>query len=256
MEIGETNLRALERTSTDDGTFGATWRLGQLHLLLFARQVDEVEGRVRRDDVKRLPAALQAEWYVARGIASETAARLSIGTSRVQQTPFGTSAVPRQLWVERNFRAALQHYEAALAADGTHLETRVRLGRVLLELGKPAEARPHLERAATERCLDVVCGLAWLFLGEWHMTHGTPEGARRAYVRASSVLDLRQSALFGLLAATMQTRPALAIGLTRQFDAKAMLGGRNEPDAWSRYLSGHPFGLPTVVQAMREGVGK
>jgi hypothetical protein len=256
IEIGETSLRALERASPDDGTFAAIWRLGQLHLLLFARQLDEVDDRARRDDLKHLPAGLQAEWHVSQGIAAETAARLSIGTARVQQTPFGTSAVPRQLWVERNFRSALEHYEAALAADETHLETRVRLGRVLLEVGKPAQARPHLERAATERCLDVVCGLGWLFLGEWQMTHGTPEGARRAYVRASSVLDLRQSALFGLLAATMQTRPALAIGLTRQFDARAMLGRRSEPDAWSRYLAGHPFGLTTVVQAMRESVAK
>ncbi len=256
MEIGETSLRALERTAPDDGTFGAIWRLGQLHLLLFSRQADEVDGRARRDDVKHLPPALQAEWHVARGIAFETAARLSLGASRVQQTPFGTSAVPRQLWVDRNLRSALEHYEAALAADETHLETRVRLGRVLLEQGKPAQARPHLERAATERCLEVVCGLGWLFLGEWHMSHGTPEGARRAYVRASSVLDLRQSALFGLLASTMQTRPALAIGLTRQFDARAMLGRRDEPDAWSRYITGHPFGLMTVLQAMREDVGK
>lgn len=256
IAIGEATVRALERTSSNDAAFCAVWRLAHLHVLLFAREVDDPEGRTRRDDVAHLPAALQAEWHMTRGIAFETNARLSPGRPQVQQTPFGRTVLPRQPVMERNLRSARAHYEAALAADDTHLETRVRLGRVLLELDEPEPARDHLERAATDRCLDVVCGLGWLFLGEWHMLHGTPAAARDAYVRASSVLELRQSALLGLLAATMQTRPDQAIELTHQFDAEAMLAGRPEPDAWSRYVAGHPFGVATVMRAMREGVGQ
>lgn len=254
IELGETSLRALERGYGDADTerFGALWRLAHLQLLLIGGQVTDVDARARRDDVERLPTSLRAEWHVARGIGFETASRMSIGTTRVQQTPFGTTAAPRQLWVDRNRRRAIDHYRAALEADGSHAETRVRLGRVLLESGQHEEARQHLERAASNRCQTAVCGFAWLFLGDWHMLHGTPEGARRAFARASSVLDIRQSALLGLLAATMASRPGTASELTRQFDAQAMLGHQTAADAWSRYLAGYPFGVSTVGMALRE----
>lgn len=252
IELGETALRALERSNPESNAFGAVWRLAQLHLWLIGGRITDVDGRARREDVPHLPPALQAEWHLARGIGFEAAARMSLGTARVQQTPFGTAAMPRQLWIERNRRRAIEHYRAALAVHATHREAHLRLGRVLFEIGQHAEARPHLEQAAAEPCAEVVCGLGWLFLGEWQMDHGTPEGARRAFVRASRVLDVRQSALVGLLRATQASRPAAALEITRQFAAQAMLGQHHGPDAWSRYLLGHPFGLTTVVTALRE----
>jgi tetratricopeptide (TPR) repeat protein len=254
IDLAETSLRALERArgGVETARFAALWRLAHLQLLLLGGQVTDVDARARRDDLGHLPAPLQAEWHVARGIGFETAARLSIGTTRVQQTPFGTTAMPRQLWVDRNRRRAIDHYRDALAVDEAHAETRLRLGRVLLESGQHQEARQHLDRAATDPCVSQMCGFAWLFLGEWHMTHGTPEGARRAFVRASGVLDIRQSALLGLLAATLASRPGAASELTRQFDAQAMLGRQDTADAWSRYLAGHPFGVATVRAALRD----
>lgn len=252
IELGETSLRALERSDPGSDAFGAVWRLAQLHLWLIGGRVTDVDGRARREDVPHLPPALQAEWHLARGIGFEAAARMSLGTARVQQTPFGTAAMPRQLWIERNRRRAIEHYRTALVVHATHREAHLRLGRVLLEIGEHAEARAHLEQAAAEPCSEAVCGLGWLFLGEWQLDHGTPEGARRAFVRASRVLDVRQSALVGLLRATLASRPAAALEITRQFAAQAMLGQQHAPDAWSRYLIGHPFGLTTVVEALRK----
>lgn len=256
IELGETTLRVLERSDAASEAFGAVWRLAQLHLWLIGGRVTDVDGRARREDVSHLSPQLQAEWHLARGIGFEASARMSLGKARVQQTPFGTADVPRQLWIDRNRRRAMEHYRTALGVDGTHREAHLRLGRVLFEIGQHAEARPHLEQAAAEPCAAIVCGLGWLFLGEWHLAHGTPEGARRAFVRASRVLDVRQSALLGLLRATLASRPASALEITRQFTAQAMLGQQRTPDAWSRYLVGHPFGLSLVIEALREEVAR
>ncbi len=254
MDLAESNLRAFERAGNDETTapFRATWRVAHLQLLLLSSAWHEVEAKARREDLDHLPPALQAEWHLARGIAVDTAARLSLGSSRVQQTPFGTTAMPRHLWIERNQQRAREHFEAAVAADGSHLEARLRLGRLLMEVGDMAAARPHLDRAASGRCREVVCGLAWLFLGDWHMAARAPEAARRAYVNASGVLAVRQSALIGLLGATQQARPAVALELTRQFDAEAMLGQLAAPDAWAQYLAGRPFGWTQVVETLRQ----
>lgn len=256
LSLGSDAVRALERSSAPSPAFTAHWRLASLHYLLLTRQHGELQRQARRDESAELPPALQAEWHMARGVAHETSARLAPAGSipRVQQTTFGTLPFDRGLYMQRERQTALGHYRAAVEADGGHAEARLRLGRVLAESGETAEARTHLEQVATERCSEPVCGLAWLFLGDWHAAHGTPADTRRAYLRASRVLEIRQSALIGLLRVTLREQPRAALEITRQFDAGAMLDRQPFPDAWSRYLAGTPFGLTAVVDALRNEV--
>lgn len=256
LALGEAALRGLDRSERGDLPFVALWRLAQLQYLLVSRQLADVERAARRVDLDRLSPTHQADLHLARGIVHESAARLALGgdAARVQQTPFGTAPMNRDLWIERGRRTALAHYRAAVAADDTHREAQLRLGRVLLEMGVPAEARTHLQRAAVNDCLEPACGLGWLFLGEWQAAHGSPADTRRAYLQASRVLDVRQSALVGLLMVTQRERPAAALEMTRQFDARAMLGRQPGADGWSRYLSGYPLGLTRIISDLRAAV--
>jgi tetratricopeptide (TPR) repeat protein len=238
------------------GAFAAVWRLNQWQFLLLLRQFTQVDRTAQRGDLALLPEPLQAEWHMTRGMVHETVARLWLGPANLGAVPtyVGPTGTTRASWIERARNDAVRHYREALAVQPAHAETHLRLGRVLFEQGKDDEGRAHLGRAATEPCSDAVCGLAWLFLGEWHMAKGTTADARRAYLLASGVLDVRQSALVGLLYLSMRRSPATAVDIAGQFDARAMISGETGPDAWARYTSGHVLRLPVFVHALREEV--
>jgi tetratricopeptide (TPR) repeat protein len=259
LEAGE---RAARGTGPTDASawrareFAAVWRVNHLQLLLLTRQLSQVDRAAQGSDVDLLDDTFQAEWHLARGIARETASRLWLAadTPPPRQTFGMSSATSRDLWIERARGEAIRHYRQALAAQPSHGEANLRMGRVLFEQGQSDQARAHLERATTEPCRDAVCGLAWLFLGELHAERDAGGRATHAYLRASGVIDVRQSALIGLLRLSMREKPSVAVEMTRQFDANAMLGRVQAPDAWARYLSAQVLRLPVFLTALRAEV--
>lgn len=236
--------------------FAAIWRLNHLQYLLLTRQLPDVERAAQQSDLALLPAPLRPEWHVARGAGREAISRLWLepDTRGSMPTFIGSVALSRTQWIEGALDQAARHYRDALAADPDHPEAHLRLGRVLFERRRSEDARTHLERAASRPCREAVCGFAWLFLGELYTEQNDIGRARNAYLTASGVLDVRQSALVGMLRVSLRHDPAVALGITRQFDADAMLGQQRGGDGWSRYLVGHTLRLHVVIDALRAEV--
>ncbi len=246
------------RMRVGPNAFTAHWDLTRLHLLLLASDfagVNRAGSRVPSDELS--PESL-AEWYSARGLAREAQSRQALWDrpTNTQVLALNPTSFDRELWIANERAAAIAEYRRAIAASPAHREAQLRLGRMLFENGQAAEALPHLAVAATRDCSSVLCGLGWLFLGDWHAKHGTAADARDAYLLASRVLDVRQSALVALLRLRLVESPGAAAELVRQFDANSMLARQQEPDAWSRYLASSPMGLPSLISALREGASQ
>jgi tetratricopeptide (TPR) repeat protein len=258
LDAGQRRQRgasAADAAWQSDG-FGAIWRLNHLQYLLLTRQLPDVERAAQASDVALLPAPLLPEWHVTRGAGREAISRLWLEPdSRGAMPSFvGSVALSRTQWIEGALDQAARHYRDALAVDPDHAEAHLRLGRVLFERRRPEEARTHLERAASTPCRDAVCGFAWLFLGELFSEQNDVGQARNAYLAASGVLEVRQSALVGMLRVSLRDAPAVALGITRQFDADAMLAQQQAGDGWSRYLVGHTLRLHVFIDALRAEV--
>jgi tetratricopeptide (TPR) repeat protein len=217
--------------------------------------VIRVAARVPADG---LSPEFLAEWYVARGLAREAQSRQALWDrpTSTQVLALNPTTFDRELWIANERQAAIADYRRALAASSAHLEAQLRLGRLLFENGQADEARTHVTAAATRDCSAMLSGLGWLFVGDWHARYGTAADARDAYLQASRVLDVRQSALVALLRLRLLESPGAAAELVRQFDATSMLGRQQTPDAWSRYLASSPVGLPSVIGALREGASQ
>ncbi|MGV3518613.1 VWA domain-containing protein [Luteitalea sp.] len=249
---------ALWRTRTTSRRFPALLDLTRLHVLLLASDFTGVIKAAARVPSEELPPEFIAEWYVARGLAREAQSRQALWDrpTRTQVLALTPTTFDRELWIANERSAAIAEYRRALAALPGHLEAQLRLGRLLFEHGQADESRTHVTAAATRDCSAMLCGLGWLFVGDWHARHGTAADARDAYLQASGVLDIRQSALVALLRLRLLESPAAAAQLVRQFDATSMLGRQQAPDAWSRYLACSPMGLPSVIGALREGASQ
>ncbi len=233
--------------------FAAAWRLNWLQYLLRTRQFSQVERTAQRSDVDALPEPLRYEWHLTLGAARETVARLWLEADAqgAMSIFVGRAGGSRATWIDRTLDEAAQHYRAALALAPTHPEVHLRLGRVLFEQGRADEARVHLERVAGAECQEVVCGLAAVFLGELHDARDDLVEAMGSYVRASSVPDVRQSALVGMLRVSLRQAPAETIGITRRFQTSTPGA---DPDAWGRYALGHLLCPPGATAALREEV--
>lgn len=254
LRLGQDARDALLRIDADATRFSAHWDLARLQVLLLARDFTAVVRAGASVPAQSLAAEWLAEWHVARGLAREFQSRQALWDrpTNAQVLPVTPSPFERELWMANERQAAIAEYRRALDQSPGHLEAKVRLGRVLWEGGRSDQARGHLMTAASRDCGNVLCGLAWLFLGDWYAKHGTTAEAREAYLQASRVLDVRQSALVSLLRIVLRESPGSAAELVRQFDAASALGRQQTPDAWSHYLASSPLGLPAVIGALRD----
>jgi tetratricopeptide (TPR) repeat protein len=129
---------------------------------------------------------------------------------------------------ERFFRESLAHRPE-------HVETRVRRGRVLDDLGRHDEASEELRRAITDGASGPLLYLAELFLGRAEEAGGRLDAARAAFEHASALYPNAQSPRLALsqIARRMGDRRAAQ----RELQMIARLPGdeRRREDPWWFY---------------------
>jgi tetratricopeptide (TPR) repeat protein len=130
---------------------------------------------------------------------------------------------------------AERYFRDSLASRPDHVETRVRHGRVLDDLGRHDEASEELRRAIADGAGDRVLYLAQLFLGRAEEARGHGEAARNAFERASALYPNAQSPRLALsqIARRAGDRPAAQ----RELQAIAALPDdeRRREDPWWFY---------------------
>lgn len=115
----------------------------------------------------------------------------AFASSRVQAS-LATVALPPGMTLsvgsrDRELAEARQAYRDALELDPGLVEARIRLGRVLADEGKPAEAAGELRTALAVAGEPMLLYLAALFLGEQETALGRLEDAAAAFERARSL---------------------------------------------------------------------
>jgi hypothetical protein len=135
-----------------------------------------------------------------------------------------------------------------------HEELLLRTGRVHLEDGRLDEARGYLQRVAATPCTDMICGLAWMFLGEVEEREAAFDAAISAYTQAAAVLAVRHSALLAMLRVAQVHAPGTAVALTSQFETGSVLDREDDADGWARYLRGQPMRLASFLDTLRAEV--
>jgi VWFA-related protein len=142
-------------------------------------------------------------------------------------------------------------YRRALAADPGLLEARVRLGHVLVGMGKPKKAVPELEGVIADPDADVrVSYLAWLFLGAIREAEGKPKDAVPAYQAAIDLLPDGQAAYVGLSHAFHRLGERAA-SLAPLRGSLARAGRRSDLDPWSVYPWGQSHEVGGRLEALR-----
>ena len=146
----------------------------------------------------------------------------------------------------RALERAEQHYRAALGGAPDRLEARLRLGRVLQQLDKPAEAQKLLAPLTMARD-DRVAYLALLFLGGIEDREHHEAAAADLYDRAAARVPTAQTAR--LAASEIRHRTG-----DRQAAADAIpvsAGDRNSSDPWWSYVFGEFWRMDVLLDAIR-----
>jgi tetratricopeptide (TPR) repeat protein len=130
---------------------------------------------------------------------------------------------------------AERYFRDSLAYRPDHIETRVRHGRVLDDLGRHDEASEEFRRAIADGASDRLLYLAQLFLGRAEEARGHGEVARAAFELASALYPNAQSPRLALsqIARRAGDRPAAQ----RELQAIAALPDdeRRREDPWWFY---------------------
>ena len=95
-------------------------------------------------------------------------------------------------------RQAESLFRRALAADASHAEARVYLGRLLAQLGRSQDAARELRAAVAATRDPLLLFYGELFLGEVNESLGDLDGAKRSYERARTLYPTAQSAQLAL----------------------------------------------------------
>jgi tetratricopeptide (TPR) repeat protein len=129
---------------------------------------------------------------------------------------------------ERFFRDSLVHRPS-------HLEARVRHGRVLDELGRHDEAFEELRRAIEEGASGELLYLAHLFVGRAEEARGNYDASRVAFERASALYPNAQSPRLALSQVARRTGDRAAAQRELQVIAKLPHDERRREDPWWLY---------------------
>jgi tetratricopeptide (TPR) repeat protein len=151
----------------------------------------------------------------------QTGVRLAVGSKRMELEQ-----------AERWFRETL-------ASDAEDVTARLRLGRVLVELGRAEEAVRELQRVMTRDLESRDEYLARLFLGRAEELLGHLSPARDAFRRASELYPRAQSPHLALSRVARESGDRAS--LSRSLQALAALPGdeRDREDPWWHYFEVH-----------------
>lgn len=234
--------------------FRERWQVAFLQYIVNVGRHRDARNLSARLRLSRDDAAARAEAHLLAGMLDEVAARMA-DEGAVRSAMWSTVPISRVRGIGTRLDDAHRAYGQALAAVPTHREARLRLGRIQLERRRPSEAIATLAPLRTAPCTAVTCGLAWLFTGEAREATSDVNEAASAYVHASTVLSLRQSALVALIELSLRRDNARqAFELTSQFTAGSPLASLDRPDAWSEYLSGRRADADAVLTLVREAM--
>jgi tetratricopeptide (TPR) repeat protein len=181
------------------------------------------------------------------GIAAENDAfHLRAPTSRSQ----GMSGKQRDLWED-----AQRTFEEALLADPELHEARLRLGRVLMRLGKIENARACFEAVAAKDAEDAVTFLARMFLGRVEQDAGRLAEAEKEYVAALELKPASQPATVAVShVRQLQGDTEGARAVLQRFLAYAHR--RTEIDPFINYLMAHTASGERLLEELRRANGK
>ncbi len=129
-------------------------------------------------------------------------------------------------------------YRRVLQLDAACHEARLRLGRVLFDEGRSAEAAGHLERVLADTDQSRQRHLAALFLGALREKEGQMEAAVRLYSRALDSEPRSQTARVALAAALDSTGQQAAARETIAPLAGRRAANRSYTDPWWAYALG------------------
>ena len=158
----------------------------------------------------------------------------------------------RQPFTRDRLERAAAHYRRALSHDPQFAEARVRLGYVLLRLGRADEASRELEGARQDAREPRTTYLAALFLGIAHERAGRYQDAAAAYRNARGVAPQCQVAAVALshLLYRVGDRKAAA-AIARE---AAGLDDTHCEDPWWSYDYGQAYKLEETMAALRREV--
>lgn len=243
-------------------TFAARWRIAHLHYLTRSGQHEQFDRAAA--DVSAPGEDLADALWFARGISHETRARGPVprvdrrAPARATAPLAGaTQAGTRRVWWASQLRAASDAYRHVGPAHPLASHARLRLGRTALELGDMDAARGALTPLAEDDCTDAVCGLAWLFLGEWHERQAEHDAARHAYRRAHAAQASRQAAVVALLALGVPADEVLPSGEPSHTTATPARRGPDTSgyggnEGWQAYVLGGSPAFDALRDALRE----
>ena len=181
------------------------------------------------------------------GIAAENDAfHLRAPTAKNQSM----SGKQRELWEE-----AQRTFEQALLADPELHEARLRLGRVLMRLGKTDAARGCFEAVLLKDAEDAVAFLARMFLGRIDEDAGRLGEAEKQYVAALELKPSSQPATVAVSHVRQQQGNAEgAREVLQRFLAYAHR--HTEIDPFINYLMAHTAGGERLLDELRRANGK
>jgi len=192
-----------------------------------------------RTGLKRVPR--DGTLLMSLGIVLDTIAFLTLAPAP-RTAVLGSQAI-RQFEAQTTKRngfwaGARRAYEDALSADPNLHEARLRLGRILWRLDRPAPARAAFEEVLRKSDDLVLLYLAHLFLGRIHEDQNRPGEAEREYQEALAVRPLSEAAAVAishvrlLMGDPEGAREALGSGLEA-------VGSRNAVDPFKNYPMTH-----------------
>ena len=226
----------------------------------------EGAGALLRQGLRRFPT--DPELRLARGSVEETlgtwpplrgapGGRIARSQGTGLPTQEGAGAVLSEAARGRDGKSHLQEaekeYRAVLAADGALHEARLRHGRVLLLLGKAAEAGAEIDRVLREGRDPALRYLAFLFQGRCREGEGDFARAVEAYRAGAALFPEAQT-----------VHMALGHALDRLGDLR---GSRDElrravvegsplferPDPWWAYPYGQSSRADSLLAELRDG---
>lgn len=216
------------------------WRLMVVRILNFhfARDVEQSLRQAHRwapDEVK----ALRAKYLIEDDADMELAlGSLAEGLAYMNARYLGVEGRTMDAQVREGWQRAEGHFRRALALRPDMLEARLRLGRVLMDQHRTAEAEAELQTVLKQTTDSRTVYLALLFLGEAAEEGDRLEEATDMYRRAVAIKPDCQAARVALAYASEREGrlDAARLVLTPLLDRS---GTRNIPaDDWTGYPSG------------------